>query len=225
MSKRRFANRYAISRLQQTLIVLLCLLIAFIFAWLDCTQISQRPSPQTKTEAEVKSDDIERYHGKTFTVIYVVDGDTLDINIPDGKYDHTRIRLWGVDTPETKAPNQPVGYFGPEASEFATRTALGKKVKIYLDEKRTRDKYGRLLAYVQFEDGLFLNEVLLSEGYGYADWRFKHDFYNKYKQLESSAKRNKKGLWKDITTDKMPQWRQRMESETSKKRKSIVQEN
>ncbi len=165
MSKRRFANRYAISRLQQNLIVLLCLLIAFIFVWLDRTQISRRPSPQTKTEAEVKSDDIERYHGKTFTVIYVVDGDTLDINIPDGQYDHTRIRLWGVDTPETKVPNQHVGYFGPEASEFTTKASLGKKVEIYLDEKQTRDKYGRLLAYVQLEDGLFLNETLLSEGF------------------------------------------------------------
>ena len=206
MTKRRFANRYAISRVNRTLIVLLCLLIAFILAWLDRSQISRRLVPQAKTEKNIKPDDIERYQGKTFTAVYVVDGDTLDINIPDGRYDHTRIRLWGVDTPETKAPNAPVGYFGPEASEFTTNTALEKKVKIYLDEKQTRDKYDRLLAYVQLEDGRFLNEILLSEGYAYADWRFKHAFYNKYKQLESSAKRNKKGLWKDITTDKMPQW-------------------
>ena len=147
-----------------------------------------------------------------------MDGDTIDIDIPDGKpilsrverYDHTRIRLWGIDTPETKSEKYGVMYFGPEASAFATKLALGKPVTIYLDEEnRTRDKYGRLLAYVRLPDGTFLNEVLISEGFAYADLRFKHSLYNKYKQLESSTRSLKKGLWRNVTPDQLPEWLQR----------------
>lgn len=207
----------AISRLQKTLIVLLCLLIAFILSTLDDSKIFRLPIIRAKTEASTTSGDIERYQARTFTVTYVVDGDTLDLNILDNKEDHTRVRLWGVDTPETKAPDMPVGYFGPEASEFTHKTTLGKKVVIYLDDKQTRDKYDRLLAYVKLEDGSFLNEILLSEGFAYADRRFKHQFYNKYKQLESSARREKKGLWEKVTREQLPEWLQRMEPNLLKK--------
>lgn len=100
-------------------------------------------------------------------------------------------------------------YFGPEASEFTTKLALRKQVTIYLDEEnRTRDKYERLLAYVQLPDGRFLNEVLLSEGFAYADSLFRHSFYNKYKQLESAARSQKRGLWEKVTPDQFPEWRQ-----------------
>jgi endonuclease YncB( thermonuclease family) len=218
VSKRQSGRRYAISRLNRTLIVLLCLLIAFIFGWLDHTQKNWRPALPIKTESRVKAGDTEKYQGKTFTVIYVVDGDTIDINIPDGQYDYTRIRLWGVDTPETKAPNQPVGYFGPEASEFTTKTTLGKNVQIFLDSKSTRDKYDRLLAYIKLDDGQFLNEVLLSGGYAYADRRFKHQFYNKYKQLESAARIGKKGLWANVSREQLPEWLQEKEPTLLKKK-------
>jgi micrococcal nuclease len=211
VSKKQFGNRYALSRFNRTLITLLCLLIALVFTCVDRTTHNRQQSQQAKTEAKIQSGDIERYHNKTFTVIYVVDGDTLDINTPDGKYNHTRIQLWGVDTLETKMPDTPVGYFGPEASEFTKKTTLGKQVKIYLDEKNTRDKYNRLLAYIQFENGRFLNEELLSEGFAYADRRFKHLYYNKYKQLESAARKNKKGLWANVTRDQLPQWLQKNE--------------
>ena len=50
--------------------------------------------------------DRQLYNDQTFTVVKVVDGDTLDLNVADHKADrkHTRVRLWGVDTPETKHP-------------------------------------------------------------------------------------------------------------------------
>lgn len=153
--------------------------------------------------------DFEKYHAKTFVVVNVVDGDTIDIDIPDGKHNRTRIRLWGVDTPETKKPGAPVMYFGPEASEFTTKLTLGKTVTVYLDKADTRDKYDRLLAYIQLPDGRYLNEVLLSEGYAYFDFRFRHSFYNKYKQLESAARRDKKGLWEKVTREQLPEWLQR----------------
>jgi micrococcal nuclease len=195
----------------------LCVLAATGLFALDRTAVRKVWRSQPQTQSQQTATDFETYNGKQFAVVKVVDGDTLDIDIPDANYNHTRIRLWGVDTPETKDPRMagPM-YFGPEASEFATKLALGKQVGIYLDKDRnSRDKYHRLLAYVQLPDKTFLNEILLSEGYAYADLRFKHSFYNKYKQLESAARSQKKGLWAGVTPDKMPQWRQRRETFTA----------
>jgi len=53
-----------------------------------------------------------------------------------------------------------------------------------------------------------LNELLVAEGYAYADLRFRHSHYNKYKQLDSAARTQKKGLWAEVTRDQLPQWLQ-----------------
>jgi len=195
------------SRHRRTGLIVAGLLAAVLTVWFDHSQLGRRWWRQAESRQPARSDDLEKYHAKTFTVINVVDGDTLDIDIADGKYDHTRIRLWGIDTPETKKPETGVMYFGPEASEFTKELALGKQVTVYLDENRTRDKYDRLLAYIKLPAGGFLNEVLLTEGFAYADLRFKHNFYNKYKQLEAGARGQKKGLWLGVTPEQWPEWR------------------
>ena len=200
---------YAMSRRRRSSVIFLSLLVAAIFIWLDHSPFGCRWQQQPKTQQQAKARDFEKYHTKTFTVINIVDGDTIDIDIPDGRYEHTRIRLWGVDTPETKHPKIGQMYFGPEAAEFTKKLTLGKKVTIYLEEHRTRGYYGRLLAYVQLPDDRFLNGVLLSDGFAYADIRFRHSFYHKYKQIESAAHSQKKGLWEKVTPEQMPQWRQK----------------
>jgi len=197
------------SKRRRFTILTLCLLLVAALVWLDHSPIRHRWQAQPKSEEQVKARDFQKYHKKTFTVVGVVDGDTLDIDAPDGKYERTRIRLWGIDTPETKHPEKGVMYFGPEAADFATKSALGKQVTVYLEEHRTRGKFGRLLAYVQLPDGRFLNEVLVSEGLAYADLRFRHSLYQKYKQLEASARSGKKGLWKNVTRKQMPEWRKK----------------
>jgi len=196
------------SRRRRFAIFVLCLLAAFVFIWLDHSPIRHKWQPKPKSEEQAKASDFEKYHAKTFTAINVVDGDTIDIDVPDGEYNRTRIRLWGIDTPETKNPKLGVMYFGPEASDFAKKLVLGKQVTVYLEEHRTRGYYGRLLAYVQLPDRRFLNEALLTEGFAYADLRFKHSFFNKYKQLEANARSRKKGLWENVTRDQLPQWLQ-----------------
>ncbi len=201
--------RYAMSRRRRSILISLAMLFFAGLAALDHSCASRSLNAPAKTVAEQDSRDTTKYHGRQFTVIYVVDGDTLDIDVPDVNRASTRIRLWGVDTPETKKPGAPIMYFGPEAAEFARASAINKKVTIYLDpQRRNRDKYGRLLAYVQLADRSFLNELLLSEGYAYADVRFEHVNYHKYQQLESSARAAKKGLWKDVTREQLPQWLQ-----------------
>jgi micrococcal nuclease len=187
------------------------LLLVVVFVWLDHSYIRSKWQPQPKSDEQAKANDFQKYHAKTFTVVNVVDGDTIDIDIPDEPYEHTRIRLWGIDTPETKNPNVGVMYFGPEAAEFARKLVLGESVTVYLDEgNNTRGKYGRLLAYVKLPNDGFLNEVLLTEGYAYADVRFRHSLYNKYKQLDASARSLKKGLWEKVTREQLPEWLQRM---------------
>ncbi|MBN1765190.1 MAG: thermonuclease family protein [Sedimentisphaerales bacterium] len=156
--------------------------------------------------------DRSRYHDKAFTVTKVVDGDTLDIRIPDattGK-DFTRIRLWGVDTPETSHSPGGENYFGPEAARFTTELALNRQVLVQLEPfENTRGKYGRLLAYVYLPDGRLLNEILITEGYAYADPRFEHMLKQRFLQLEKNAQRDKKGLWENVTPEQWPSWYQR----------------
>ncbi len=156
--------------------------------------------------------DFDRYHNKTFTCVRVVDGDTLDIDAPDGKKDRTRIRLWGVDTPETDKSPQGAGYFGAEASAFARQMVEGKRVRLVLVTSHERDRYERLLAYVYLEDGeTMLNEELLARGYAYADHRFDHPWKEHFADLEKSARKKKLGLWEKVTPDQYPAWRQRYE--------------
>ncbi len=97
------------------------------------------------------------------TIVRVVDGDTVVINF-DGVEE--RVRLIGIDTPETKKPNSPIECFGPEASAF-THDLLpeGTPVQVVRDAE-ARDDYGRLLGYVyRSSDGLFVNLEIVAQGY------------------------------------------------------------
>jgi endonuclease YncB( thermonuclease family) len=200
---------YAMSRRRLNTIIVVCLLAAAVFIWFDHSPASRKLQRHVESENQVINYDFQKYHGKTFTVANVVDGDTIDIDIPDGNSLTTRIRLWGIDTPESKHPQKGVCYFGPQAAEFTTTTALGKQVTVYLEKHSTRCRYGRLLAYVQLPDSKFLNEVLLSEGFAYAELRFRHSFYQRYKQLEASARSRSEGLWENVTHEQLPEWLQR----------------
>jgi micrococcal nuclease len=191
---------------------------AFVLLTITLVWLDRGDSLENKPTAQPA--DFSKYHAKHFTVINIVDGDTIDIDVPDAAYEKTRIRLWGIDTPETKSTKYPKMYFGPEATDFATKLAMGKKVTVYLDQaNETRGKYGRLLGYIQLPDGNFLNETLISEGFAYADLRFRHSLYNKYKQLEALARKQKKGLWNKVTHEQLPQWLQKKKPNLMLKRK------
>lgn len=102
--------------------------------------------------------------GTVAVVTHVVDGDTVDLEFGDGRTE--RVRLLGIDTPETVKPNTPVQCFGPEASAHTKELlATGTGVLIQRDAE-ARDRYGRLLAYVwRRQDGLFVNRDLVVGGY------------------------------------------------------------
>lgn len=98
----------------------------------------------------------------------VVDGDTVVV-VYQGREE--KIRMIGVDTPETVDPRRPVEYFGREASAFTKKLLPpGTRVRLEFDWER-RDKYGRMLAYV-YKGGTFVNDEIIKQGYGHAYTRF-----------------------------------------------------
>ncbi|MHB8984253.1 MAG: thermonuclease family protein, partial [Carboxydocellales bacterium] len=94
-----------------------------------------------------------------FKVKRVVDGDTFIIT----KH-NDRVRLIGVDAPESVKPGEEPQHYGHEASNYLNNLLAFQEVKLVFDLDR-RDKYGRLLAYVYLKDGTFVNASLLKEGY------------------------------------------------------------
>ena len=124
----------------------------------------------------------------------VVDGDTIEVSI-DGRSE--TIRLIGVNTPETKKPNTPIECFGPEASARTTELLpTGTPVRLERDVE-SRDKYGRLLAYVYRQpDNLFINGVLIDEGLA-RPYKFPPNttFSSEFSAAADIARRNGTGLW------------------------------
>ncbi|MBM3256138.1 MAG: thermonuclease family protein [Candidatus Moranbacteria bacterium] len=121
-------------------------------------------------------------------VVYVVDGDTIDISTGE------RVRYVGVDTPETKHPIKGVECFGREAAEKNKELILGKEVRLEKDIS-DKDKYGRLLRYV-YLDNLFINDYLARNGFAHAatfppDVKFSKIFL----AAEREARENLRGLW------------------------------
>lgn len=129
-----------------------------------------------------------------FTVIKVVDGDTVAIEL-NGKSE--TIRMIGVNTPETVDPRKTVECFGKEASSKAKELLTGKKVRIEKDPTQgERDKYQRLLAYVFLEDGLFFNKYMVEEGYAYEyTYNTPYKYRDEFKAAQIRAETQKKGLW------------------------------
>ena len=88
----------------------------------------------------------------TALVLDVVDGDTIDIR--DDVRGRLRVRILGIDTPETKKPGYTAGCWGPEATEFAKSNMVGQRVGLVTDPTQDRtDRYGRTLAYLVRADG------------------------------------------------------------------------
>jgi micrococcal nuclease len=133
-------------------------------------------------------------------IVTVVDGDTVDVAL-GGRTE--RVRLLGIDTPETVDPDRPVGCFGPEAS---ARTAEllpdGTEVQLQRDVEG-RDHFGRLLAYVfRADDDTFVNEVLVAEGYAEVLVIEPNGAYAaRLREAESSARSAGAGLWGSCPSD------------------------
>jgi micrococcal nuclease len=125
----------------------------------------------------------------------VVDGDTLVLGTGE------RVRLIGVDTPESVRPNTPVQRFGKEASDFTRRLVEGKRVRLEYDQAnaarghKDNTQQKRTLAYVFLEDGTLLNAEIIKQGYGHTLTRYPFSRMEEFRRLEGEAREQRRGLW------------------------------
>lgn len=152
-------------------------------------------APSANTEPNENDDEIKAPSTVStyYKVIRVVDGDTIDINI-DGQ--SVRVRLIGVNTPETVHPSKPVECFGKEASNYTNRMLYGKNIQLELDSSQDSfDSYNRLLAYV-YIDGNNFNYMLIRNGYAYEyTYNVPYKYQTEFKKAQYYASANNIGLW------------------------------
>lgn len=129
-----------------------------------------------------------------YDVVQVIDGDTIRVNVQGST---ESVRLIGINTPETGEGRRALECFGREASDFAERLMDGRRVRLEGDPTQDeRDQYGRLLRYVWLDDGTFVNERMIAEGYAYEytydlPYRYRDDF----RAAETQARSSEAGLW------------------------------
>ena len=129
-----------------------------------------------------------------YEVTRVVDGDTIVVATAGGT---EKIRLIGINTPETVDPRKPVECFGKEASQRTHELIERKTVRIEVDATtENRDKYGRLLRYVYLPDGTSVNESLVRDGYARENSYGKtYSQRDRFRAAEAEARAAHRGLW------------------------------
>ena len=140
-------------------------------------------------EQESISDD-----GEEGVVIVVYDGDTLKVRFDDGS--EKRVRLIGIDAPETDDSREEARYRAHLAKRFVFYHLYRQRVRLSYDWE-LEDKYGRILAYIWIDEGLF-NEFILEEGFAsvFLKYPFREDYRKRLMQAQKKARRMEIGLWK-----------------------------
>jgi len=130
-----------------------------------------------------------------YPVTRIVDGDTFWVD--DGSEKGMKVRLTGVDAPETRnSRNKVKAAFGDESTRYMTGLIAGKKVRLEYDID-TLDQYGRTLAYVYLEDGTFVNASMVGNGYATVMTtppNVRHA--GTFVELAQKARKRERGLWK-----------------------------
>ncbi|PLT29007.1 thermonuclease family protein [Peribacillus deserti] len=184
--------------------ILISLLIS-VFTLTGCTSSPEKSGDQPKdTNLEEKQPSSSKEENKDSSqakapvkglrgmVVHIVDGDTIDVKLTNGK--NERVRMTLVDTPETKHPRLGVQPFGQEASEFTSKNLIAREVTLEMDAEE-RDQYGRLLAYIWVGDKLY-NQILIDEGLArVAVYPPNTKYVDQFREAEKKARKAKKGIW------------------------------
>ena len=131
-----------------------------------------------------------------FRIHRVVDGDTFWLI--NAKGEKEKIRFICIDAPEAKNYGKKVKqYYGKESTNFLTNYLKGKKVRLEYDVQRY-DQYGRTLAYVYLEDGTFLNEYLIKNGYAkVVTFPPNVKYHRQFVIAERYARQHQLGMWRN----------------------------
>ena len=149
--------------------------------------------------------------GVPLRVTRAIDGDTL---LLEGDF---RVRLLGVNTPETKHPEWPAEPYGHEAYEYTRSLVDQRTITLEYDRERL-DNYRRVLAYVYLADGSMLNQRLIESGHSPAVISFpiRSDRKRLFEDTERVAQAGRLGIWA------LPEWQahlaQQREREAQRRR-------
>ena len=174
--------------------IIVVIILALI--WLFNGDIPEIFNNNGNIESESESDIISG------TVKRVIDGDTLVISVNN---QDRRVRMLGVDTPETVHPKKGVQPYGKEASNYTKQSLTGRRVWLEYDVSPL-DRYERHLAYIWLEKPLKIDESsirremfnarLLLEGYARVMIIKPNRRYEElFKKFQSEAQNTRRGLW------------------------------
>ena len=121
----------------------------------------------------------------------VVDGDTIDVLIDLG-FDilfQSRVRLAGIDTPESRTKDLKEKALGIESKEYLSKHLKNaKSVVIKTEKMNSSEKYGRILGWVYINgDTVSLNDMMINDGYA---WGYMGD--TKVKDFDALLKARQK---------------------------------
>ena len=129
-------------------------------------------------------------------VVKVTDGDTITVLTCQQK--QVKVRLYGIDAPEKRQP------FGQRAKESLSRLIAGKKVNV---EETGKDRYGRVVGIVK-AGSVNVNEKMIYDGFAWVYDSFcKKSFCSSWKDKQSRARAEKRGLWRDKNPVEPWKWR------------------
>lgn len=191
----RFFQRLFRTREGRKALVFLVMIAGFGYsATLGLNRFSEEGFREyVKTFSFDSESDISQDESGSMRVKRVVDGDTIELESGE------KVRYIGVNTPESVKVNSPVECFGKEASAKNKELVEGKSIRLEKDVS-DKDRYGRHLRFVYLEDGTFVNDTLVREGYARVS-TFPPDVAKaeQFKLAEREARDNHRGLWADDT--------------------------
>ncbi len=172
------------------LFTLLTSIIIIIFIITGCDDIHLENISANSITAP--SSDVVKYD-----VVRVVDGDTIIIDL-DGE--NTKVRLIGIDTPESVHSDESKNCeFGKTASDYTKGLLSNKKISLEYDKDKY-DPYGRLLAYVYLDDNM-VNYDLVVNGYAVAkEYKPNTKYADVFTYAQIEAEKAKSGMWSENIT-------------------------
>lgn len=206
-----------VSKETRSLLVFAAVFIAFVLlkavGGTESLEIDSFPAPTVSSTTTGTTVPVREARVSTTTIAWsetvvpnavvtrVVDGDTADVLI-DGTSSTTRIRLLGINTPESVDPRRPVQCFGKEASMALKELIQGERVALMEDPQADdRDRYGRWLRTIVLEDGTDANATMIIQGYAHAylDFPLSKARKAQLRALQAQAEAAKTGLWNEAT--------------------------
>lgn len=143
-----------------------------------------------------RGEDRTRYHGAVATVTAILDAETIEVDMPDGRNATTPIHLRGIRDPATPGIAGDRGHEpSREAVRFLREHVLHRSIRLAIDPNHgPRDRRGRVSAYVYLEDsGEMLNEVLIQRGLADVDRRAEHVMQHRFTELAVRTARQRAG--------------------------------